>query len=44
MAREDLRTRPVRENVAAQWEKIKDAVPTLTEKAREEMQEKRKRE
>lgn len=31
-----LRTRPARESVAEKWEKIKDTVPTLTDKALEE--------
>ena len=38
-----LRERPVRENVAERWEKIKDAVPTLTPKALDEQAAKRKR-
>ncbi len=32
MARE-MREKPVQMNVAERWERIKDAVPTLTEKA-----------
>lgn len=37
-----LKAKPVRESVAERWEKIKDAVPTFTEKALAE-QEKKKR-
>ena len=35
-----FKSRPVRESVAEKWEKIKDAVPTLTDKALGEKQKK----